>query len=139
MQELLPKQAWDLLLERTQDAAEGAGDPPLFVDVRMEIEFRYVGHPPGAQNIPWYEYPAMAPDPAAFVAAVERAAGSRHRTVVLICRSGKRARDAGQALEAAGFSDVVAVVHGFEGDLNEDLQRSRTNGWRCDGLPWEQM
>ncbi|RCW66845.1 rhodanese-like domain-containing protein [Pseudorhodoferax soli] len=139
MQELLPKQAWDLLLERTQDAAEGAGDPPLFVDVRMEIEFLYVGHPPGAQNIPWYEYPAMTPDPAAFVAAVERAAGSRHRAVVLICRSGKRARDAGQALAAAGFGEVVAVVHGFEGDLNEALQRSRSNGWRFDGLPWEQM
>lgn len=139
MQHLLPKQAFALLQERTQAAADGAGDPPLLVDVRMEIEFIYVGHPPGAENIPWYEYPDMQPDPAAFVAAVAREAGSRHRTVVLICRSGKRASDAGAVLEAAGFSDVVGVVHGFDGDLNEALQRSRSNGWRFDGLPWEQM
>ena len=139
MQHLLPKQAFDLLLERTKDAAEGAGDPPLFVDVRMEIEFIYVGHPPGAENIPWYEYPDMTPDPAAFVAAVEREAGSKQRTVVLICRSGKRSSDAAKVLEAAGFSDLVNVVHGFEGELDEGFKRSRINGWRFDGLPWEQM
>ena len=46
--------------------------------------------------------------------------------------------DAGQALEDAGFSEVAHVVHGFEGELNEDFKRSSLNGWRHDGLPWEQ-
>ena len=27
----------------------------LFVDVRMEIEHLYVGHPPGVVHIPWYD------------------------------------------------------------------------------------
>jgi rhodanese-related sulfurtransferase len=74
-----------------------------------------------------------------FVRLVEREARTQTRTVILICRSGKRTLDAGRALEAAGFTDVVNVVHGFEGDLDEAFRRSTLNGWRFDGLPWEQM
>ncbi|MCJ0765499.1 rhodanese-like domain-containing protein [Variovorax terrae] len=130
MKNLLPPEAW-ALIQQQPDA--------LFVDVRMEIESLYVGRPPGVENIPWYEYPDLTPDPAAFARAVEREAGRKDRTVVLICRSGKRTTDAGRALEAAGFTDVVNVVHGFEGDLDHGFHRSTVNGWRHDGLPWEQM
>ena len=105
----------------------------------MEIESLYVGRPPGVENIPWYEYPDLTPDPARFAAAVEKEAGGKDRPVLLICRSGKRTLDAGQALEQAGFSEVAHVVHGFEGDLNDQFKRSSLNGWRHDGLPWEQM
>jgi rhodanese-related sulfurtransferase len=111
----------------------------LFVDVRMEIESLYVGRPPGVENIPWYEYPDLTASPGNFATAVEREAGSKTRTVVLICRSGKRTLDAGQALEAAGFTDVVNVLHGFEGELNDRFHRSTLSGWRFEGLPWEQM
>lgn len=130
MRNLLPREAWDLL-QRQADA--------LFVDVRMEIESLYVGRPPGVENIPWYEYPDLTPDPVAFAQAVEREAGSKDRTVILICRSGKRTVDAGKVLEAAGFTDVVNVLHGFEGELDAQFKRSTINGWRHDGLPWEQM
>jgi rhodanese-related sulfurtransferase len=130
MRNLLPKEAWDLL-QSEKDA--------LFVDVRMEIESLYVGRPPGVENIPWYEYPDLTPDPARFTQAVEREAGAKDRTIVLICRSGKRTVDAGKVLELAGFSDVVNVLHGFEGELDADFKRSTINGWRHDGLPWEQM
>lgn len=130
MTNLLPTEAY-AWLQRHSEA--------LFVDVRMEIEHLYVGYPPGVVHIPWYEYPELTPDPARFVAAVEREAGSRERPVLLICRSGKRTVDAGLALEAAGFRSVQHVVHGFEGELDEAMQRSRINGWRCEGLPWVQM
>lgn len=130
MKHLTPREAWALLQQQPQ---------ALFVDVRMEIESLYVGRPPGVENIPWYEYPDLTPDPAAFATAVEREAGDKTRTVVLICRSGKRTVDAGHALEAAGFTDVVNVLHGFEGELNDRFHRSTTTGWRADGLPWEQM
>ena len=130
MNNLLPKEAWALLQQRPD---------VLFVDVRMEIESLYVGRPPGVQNIPWYEYPDLTPDAAQFAKAVTREAGSKDRTVVLICRSGKRTVDAGQVLEGAGFTDVAHVVHGFEGELDESFRRSTINGWRHDGLPWEQM
>ena len=61
------------------------------------------------------------------------------RPVILLCRSGKRTLDAGLALEAAGFTNLINVLHGFEGDLDDSFRRSTLNGWRFDGLPWEQM
>jgi rhodanese-related sulfurtransferase len=131
MKHLLPTEAWDFV-QRHPEA--------LFLDVRMEIEYLYVGHPPGVVHVPWYEYPTLAADPAAFADVVVReAGGDLDRPVVLICRSGKRTVEAGEALEKAGFRDVVNVLHGFEGDLDAEFKRSRLNGWRFDGLPWEQM
>jgi rhodanese-related sulfurtransferase len=130
MKHLEPKDAWEEI-QRTPEA--------LFLDVRMEIESLYVGRPPGVVNIPWYEYPDLTPDPAAFVRAVENEAKSKDQPIYLICRSGKRTIEAGQALEAAGFSDVTNILRGFEGDLDAGFHRSTVNGWRKDGLPWEQM
>jgi rhodanese-related sulfurtransferase len=131
MKHLTPKEAHAYLQERPH---------ALFLDVRMEIEYLYVGHPPGVVHLSWYEYPEMQAHPERFVAAVEReTAGDKNRPVVLICRSGKRTVDAGQALEAAGYTEVVNVLHGFEGELDAEFKRGRTNGWRFDGLPWEQL
>jgi len=130
MRNLLPGETW-ALIQQQPDA--------LFVDVRMEIESMYVGRPPGVVNIPWYEYPVLTPDIPRFVSAIEREAGGPTRTVVLICRTGQRTVDAGIALEAAGFTNVVNVLDGFEGDLDDHQHRSTENGWRHCGLPWEQM
>ncbi len=131
MKHLTPLQTWDYLQ---------AHDDALFVDVRMEIEYLYVGHPPGVVHVPWYEYPEMQTHPQAFVEQVRREAGGNSaRPVVLICRSGKRTVEAAHALEAADFNEVVNVLHGFEGELDEHFQRGRINGWRFDGLPWEQL
>ncbi|MDO9166672.1 MAG: rhodanese-like domain-containing protein [Rhodoferax sp.] len=129
MKHLLPKEAW-ALIQQQPDA--------LFVDVRMEIESQYVGRPPGVINIPWYEYPEMKPDPKAFVVAVEKLARSKDQPVVLLCRSGLRTVDAGIALEKAGFTNVVNVLDGFEGELDDNDQRGREGGWRFEGLPWTQ-
>ncbi|MDP2264320.1 MAG: rhodanese-like domain-containing protein [Hydrogenophaga sp.] len=139
MTNLSPQDAWAWLQEQRASSAAKGRPAPLFVDVRMEIESLYVGRPPEVENIPWYEYPDLTPDPARFAAAVEREAGDRQRPILLICRSGKRTQEAGAALEAAGFTQVAHVVHGFEGDLNDDFKRSSINGWRHAGLPWEQM
>jgi len=130
MQHLTPREAWAFLQAHPE---------ALFLDVRMEIEYLYVGHPPGVVHVPWYEYPEMQPHPEQFVERVRREGGSEERPVVLICRSGKRTVDAGQVLEAAGFKNVVNVLHGFEGELDAQFQRGKLNGWRFDGLPWEQL
>jgi len=130
MKNLDPRAAWDEI-QQTPNA--------LFVDVRMEIESLYVGRPPGVVHIAWYEYPELAANPAGFVAAVEREAGSKDRPVYLICRSGKRTVDAGHALDAAGFTNVTNILEGFEGDLDDRFHRSTSSGWRFHGLPWEQM
>ncbi len=131
MKHLPPQQAWQFLQSRP-DA--------VFIDVRMEIESLYVGRPPGVVNLPWYEYPDMTPDAVQFIDAVSREVqGDKARPVLLICRSGQRTLAAGQALEAAGFTEVADVNHGFEGELNDEFKRSSLSGWRFEGLPWEQM
>jgi len=111
----------------------------LFVDVRMEIESLYVGRPPGVVNVPWYDYPDLQPDAQKFAATVTQEASGKSQPLLLICRSGQRTIAAGKALEDAGFTDVQHVVHGFEGELDEQFKRSTQSGWRFDGLPWEQM
>ena len=130
MKNLQPQEAWQFLQNQPS---------VLFVDVRMEIESLYVGRPPGVVNVPWYEYPELQADPAAFVAAVAREAQDKTQPVLLICRSGQRTLDAGKALEDAGFANVAHVVHGFEGELDAQFRRSTLSGWRFEGLPWEQM
>lgn len=130
MKNLQPKEAWTWLQ---------AHPDSLFVDVRMEIESLYVGRPPNVVNVPWYEYPDLQPDPQKFTDAVLREGNGKDQPVLLICRSGQRTRDAGKALEAAGFTDVQHVVHGFEGELDDAFRRSTISGWRFEGLPWEQM
>jgi len=130
MKNLLPSEAWALLQQ----------DPGvLFLDIRMAIESLYVGRPPGVINIPWYEFPELTPDPSHFVQAVEKEAKSKDQTVMLICRSGVRTVDAAIALEKAGFTQVVNVLDGFEGQLDDEGHRSTVGGWRFEGLPWEQM
>ena len=134
MKHLTPRETWHYLQAQSPTQAQA-----LFVDVRMEIEYLYVGHPPDVVHIAWYEYPDMHAHPERFVEQVRREGGANDRPVVLICRSGQRTVAAGQALEAAGFTEVINVLHGFEGDSDEHFQRGRINGWRFDGLPWEQM
>ena len=127
MKQLMPKKAFEFL-QTHSDA--------LFIDVRSEMEFLFVGHPKDAILIAWNDGPNWDVNPE-FVAHVKKAA-STNRPIVLICRSGKRSTEAGAALEQSGFSDVYNVLHGFEGDLDDGRHRNSKNGWRHDGLPWEQ-
>jgi len=127
MQHLTPKEA-AAFLESNPNA--------VFIDCRSEWEFLFVGHPLGAILIPWYEGENWDLNPR-FLGEV-RIAASHNRPVVLICRSGNRSKEAGAFLEENGFTEVYNVLHGFEGELDEQHHRSTRNGWRFDGLPWEQ-
>ena len=117
-----------------------AGQPDaLFLDCRSEAEFYFVGHPEGAVHVAWAEAPDWEINPH-FVAEVRKLVShSIDRPVVIICRSGNRSVDAAKALESAGFTRVINVLHGFEGALNERHHRGEISGWRFDGLPWEQL
>ena len=130
MKNLQPKEAYDWL----QTHADA-----LFVDIRMEIESLYVGRPPGVVNVPWYDYPDLQPNAQKFAEIIVDEATGKDQPLLLICRSGQRTIAAGKVLVDAGFTDVQHVVHGFEGELNEQFKRSTLSGWRFDGLPWEQM
>jgi rhodanese-related sulfurtransferase len=130
MKHLLPREAHELVRSNPE---------ALFVDCRSDAEYFFVGHAAGAMHVAWYDAPDWELNPE-FVTDVKKLAGhSMDRPIVLICRSGKRSVEAAEALEQAGFRDVSNVLHGFEGDLNSDRQRGKLNGWRHDGLPWEQF
>jgi len=129
MQDLSPADAL-ALLQQSPDT--------LLIDCRSEMEYLFVGHPTGAHNVPWNDGPDWEVNPH-FVQAVKKLAGhASARPVILICRSGNRSTAAARALEGAGFANVFHVLHGFEGDLDAHRHRNTVNGWRFDGLPWEQ-
>lgn len=133
--ELDPGEAWDLL-RRRPDA--------VLLDVRSRVEFDYVGHPPGALNVPWQEFPEWGVDPrfSAHVAAALEAARPGHDPgeipVLALCRTGKRSGAAAEALAAAGYRHVYNIREGFEGERDAHKHRGTINGWRHRGLPWEQ-
>jgi rhodanese-related sulfurtransferase len=119
----------------------------ILVDVRSHMEFLFIGHPVGAIHIPWIDEPDWNINPN-FVREIrqlvlggishEGFAGQNSVPVVLICRSGKRSREAGKLLIKEGFEQVYNIKDGFEGELDESHHRSTTGGWRFEGLPWEQ-
>ncbi len=127
MEHLTPQEAFQYLHEHPE---------AVFIDVRSEMEFLFVGHPASAIHIAWNDGPDWEINPH-FVGEV-RKASSINLPVVLICRSGNRSADAGRALEEAGFTNIFNVLHGFEGELNDQHQRNSMTGWRFEGLPWEQ-
>ena len=112
----------------------------LFIDCRSEMEYLFVGHPVGALHVPWNDGPDWEVNPH-FVGQVKKVAGTNHanRPIVLICRSGNRSVEAGEALRKAGFTQVYNVLHGFEGELDDQHHRGTVAGWRFEGLPWEQV
>jgi rhodanese-related sulfurtransferase len=103
------------------------------------MEYLFVGHPLGALHVAWNDGPDWEVNPH-FVGQVRKLAGTNHTTrpIVLICRSGNRSQEAGEALERAGFTKVSNVLHGFEGELDDKHHRGMSSGWRFEGLPWEQ-
>jgi len=129
MKSITPKEA-HAYLQANPDA--------LLIDVRSDIEYLFVGHPVGAIHVSWNDGPEWDINPH-FVGEVKKLAGNGgQRAILLICRSGNRSEAAGRALLEAGFQQVFNVVHGFEGELDEHHHRNTLNGWRFDGLPWEQ-
>ncbi len=128
MKHLTPREAFEFLKKTPQ---------AVFIDCRSEMEYLFVGHAVGALHIGWNDGPDWDINPM-FVKQVKKVA-SATRPIVLICRSGHRSVDAGEELEKAGFTDIYNVLNGFEGDLDESHHRNFRNGWRVEGLPWEQI
>ncbi len=130
--DLTPKQGYDRL-QKNKDI--------LFLDIRSYAEYKFVGHPIGTVLLPWIDEPDWTVNPQ-FCQLVGELVASRTKPldteIILICRSGQRSMDAGMALINKGFNNVSHIDTGFEGDLDDKNQRGNLNGWRYDGLPWEQ-
>jgi rhodanese-related sulfurtransferase len=83
------------------------------IDVRTPVEFREI-HAEAARNLPLDNL-----DPSAVSQGKN---GAAHVTVYFICRTGSRARQACERLQAAGFPHVATVEGG-------------TQAWEAAGLP----
>ncbi|MBD3619958.1 MAG: rhodanese-like domain-containing protein [Chromatiales bacterium] len=132
---LPPRHAWQLVQENPR---------ALLIDIRSNMEHLFIGHPVGSVHIPWIDEPDWTVNPH-FVTEVRKLLlggiachGEGCAPIVLICRSGKRSIEAGEALIRAGFGEVYYVEEGFEGELDAQHHRSTSGGWRFHGLPWEQ-
>lgn len=129
-----PAEAWTLL---NQDGRA------VLIDVRTEPEWRYVGIADLATLnrqsalISWQVYPSMEINPG-FIEEISGVAPDKKAPVFFLCRSGARSRSAAIAATAAGYAAAFNVAEGFEGDLNQEGRRGRTNGWKVHGLPWRQ-
>ena len=122
-----PPQAWELV----------KSGQAVLVDVRTNEERVFVGHVPGSVHVPWATGTALLRNPR-FARELEAKLGGKDKVALLLCRSGKRSALAAEAAAKAGLQLVFNVVEGFEGDIDEQFQRGRINGWRSHGLPWVQ-
>ncbi len=136
LQVLEPTSAWDLIQKEPS---------ALLVDVRSNMEFLFIGHPCGAINVPWIDEPDWIINPRFAVEIRKRVLGGSSATstnqavpILLICRSGKRSKEAGEFLLTEDFHKVFSIAGGFEGPLDDEHHRSTQQGWRFAGLPWEQ-
>ncbi len=123
---LSPKQAWKLV-----ESAD-----VILVDVRTNEERKFVGYIPESVHIAWATGTAFNRNPR-FLKELENKVG-KDKTILLLCRSGKRSALAAEAAFNAGFQNIYNILEGFEGDLNKNNQRNQINGWKAHQLPWVQ-
>jgi rhodanese-related sulfurtransferase len=121
-----PQTAWDLF----------SSGHAVLVDVRTVEERAFVGYVPDSVHVPWATGTSLTRNPR-FVRELESKVG-KDKTILLLCRSGKRSALAADAAIKAGFTQVFNVLEGFEGELNEQQHRGNTDGWRHRNLPWIQ-
>ncbi|MGC6475911.1 MAG: rhodanese-like domain-containing protein [Parvibaculales bacterium] len=132
--DVTPKETWQALTQ---------SDNAILVDVRTQAEWVFVGvpnlHDAGCHllTIEWQEFPAMSFNEG-FLAQLEAAAPDKQAAIFFLCRSGARSQSAAILATKSGYAHAYNVAGGFEGDANQDRQRGCVNGWKAEGLPWQQ-
>jgi len=121
-----PREAWQLF------SKHGA----KMVDVRSVAEYEFIGRVPGSVLIPWKHWPSGELN-RQFVTELRQHC-STDEIVLFLCRSAQRSHAAAALAMASGYARAFNVLEGFEGNLDANLQRGRTGGWRLAGLPWIQ-
>lgn len=110
-----------------------SGDGYVYLDVRTQEEFD-AGHPPGAICIPAFLRGPMGmePNPEFVAAANEKFA--KDTKIITACLRGGRSLKAAAALIADGFTNVVDMRGGYDGEV--DPQGNVVfEGWARRGLP----
>lgn len=120
----------------------------LLFDVRTNVEWIFVGIPDLSQInkevilVDWQQFPNMTVNPSFTERVNEQVKaniGSEQAKLYFLCRSGVRSIAAAEALTAHGHEGAFNVLHGFEGNPDQNGQRGNLQGWKHDGLPWRQQ
>ena len=115
----------------------------ILIDVRTFEEFNFVGIVNAAQFnnrmtlLPWQILPNMNENPD-FAVSLEKAAPKKDVHIFFLCRSGARSSQAANYATNLGYENCYNITSGFEGDLDQDQQRGKINGWKANNLPWRQ-
>ena len=129
-----PLEAWEIL--RDDPGAQ-------LIDVRTDAEWRYVGLPDlsslgrATLCVSWLAFPDLRRNEG-FVAEIAEKGAKPEQTLLLICRSGQRSKDAAIALTAQGYRRCYNVAEGFEGPRDPQGHRGSSGGWKVRNLPWTQ-
>ena len=113
----------------------------LLIDCRTRAEWLYVGVPVLPERsqktafIEWVDASGR-PNPD-FLSSVSQIA-STDTPLYLICRSGVRSALACKLLAESGFTTLVNIEDGFEGNIGPCGHRASINGWKYCNLPWTQ-
>ncbi len=132
--DISPSEAWQIL---NDEAAA------VLVDCRTDAEWRYVGLPDlralGKQAlcVPWQLFPDLRLNER-FADSLAEQGVEPEQTVLFLCRSGVRSRNAAIAMTPAGYSRCLNVSDGFEGPHDRQQHRGQVGGWKASGLPWSQ-
>ena len=124
-------------------AALSDDDAAVVVDVRTQPEWNFVGLPNlsslGRKVLPisWRIYPEMDVNNS-FVAELEKRGISKDSPIFMLCRTGGRSREAAIAATAEGYRFCFNIAYGFEGDVSSEGKRGTVNGWKAEGLAWQQ-
>lgn len=116
----------------------------VIVDVRTAPEWQFVGIPDLSNtpsqllNLSWKLYPSFAYNPKFICNLTSETSISQNTPLFFLCRSGSRSLDAAVAVSAEGYNYCFNITDGFEGDVGIKGQRSTSQGWKYDNLPWVQ-
>jgi rhodanese-related sulfurtransferase len=129
IENLDPKQSFSFMQENPN---------ALMIDVRTKMEHTFLGRPVcKIVHVAWKEFPDWQINQQ-FVEQVSQIVADKNTPILLLCRSGVRSLEAANLLEKSGFSHLINILEGFEGNLDADKHRGTTGGWRFHGLSWEQ-
>ena len=121
----------------------------VLIDVRTHEEFNFVGLVDSSSFndrmalLPWQIFPRMEENPE-FAAGLEKFLKKifdekfRDAKIIFICRTGGRSNQAANYANNIGYKSCYNLVSGFEGDLDQQEQRGKINGWKANKLPWRQ-
>ncbi|MFC2157645.1 rhodanese-like domain-containing protein [Acidobacteriota bacterium] len=112
-------------------------DSTYIIDVRSIAEYAFIGHPKMAYSIPlsfWNEEKQSLVLNETFVEDI-KAKFTPEDSLIFICRSGGRSRQAAQHIVSEGYGKIFNILHGFEGDRDDKGYRN-VNGWKNSDLPF---